>query len=276
MYEDKCNTTLINPDFACKYKKLVIHIDSRNRVNPSQTTPSQYTILLPYITNIKQMSLLTSEIYGTDFLINETNNIFQIRNNSTLVTYTVTLTKGNFSLSSLATNLQTAINSATSTVWTITADQSTSTFSYLTPAPQDWRFIFSKDDIARNAGRLLGFPIDTSSTFDFTGVGPFIYSSYNGGIVDVIGDRYVLMVLKAGNSSSYKGIENTQNVGDVFAKIIFNSSSNGETQSFAGNSVVTLDRKIDRLMVEFRKSDGSLYNFRGIHHSFSLECIVNT
>src|SRR4051794_46050 len=42
----------------CQYRRHVLHVDSRHRVDPEHTTSSDYTVIFPPIGNVKEVKLI--------------------------------------------------------------------------------------------------------------------------------------------------------------------------------------------------------------------------
>jgi hypothetical protein len=117
-------------------------------------------------------------------------------------------------------------------------------------------------DVKNSANVLMGF---NQTTYNL----PSATAVPSPNVVDLAGDRYVLMLIKGFPSISAREI-----AGDIFAKIVFNQDATGFSHPFVANTFVFVQpRMIERLYIEFRRPNGELYDFNGKEHSFSIEVL---
>ena len=91
-----------------------LDIDSSERDPVSFPNPGDYVVELRHpIYDVKKLSIVSARIHASQFLINDRNKTFDFVVESAVHhTVTVTLTPGNYSGKSLATELQTKVNAA--------------------------------------------------------------------------------------------------------------------------------------------------------------------
>ena len=91
-----------------------LDIDSSERDPVSFPNPGDYVVELRHpIYDVKKLSIVSARIHASQFLINDRNKTFDfVVESAAHHTVTVTLTPGNYSGKSLATELQTKVNAA--------------------------------------------------------------------------------------------------------------------------------------------------------------------
>ena len=92
-----------------------LDIDSSERDPTSYPNPGDYVVELRHpIYDVKKLSIVSARIHASQFLINNRNKTFDfvVHGQSADTVVTVTLTPGNYSGKSLATELQTKVNAA--------------------------------------------------------------------------------------------------------------------------------------------------------------------
>lgn len=110
--------------------KSIVYVNSANRVSG---TSSNFVIdvssQVRYPNNYDRIALLALSCPKSYYLINSTNDTFTI-NEVTGGLKTVTITNGNYSLSTMVTFLNTAINAVTSYTYVVTSSQSTGKITF--------------------------------------------------------------------------------------------------------------------------------------------------
>ena len=91
-----------------------LDIDSSERDPVSFPNPGDYVVELRHpIYDVKKLSIVSARIHASQFLINDRNKTFDfVVHDTPEIVVTVTLTPGNYSGNSLATELQTKVNAA--------------------------------------------------------------------------------------------------------------------------------------------------------------------
>ena len=249
------------------YNRHVICVDSRNRENFANTTPSNYEFRTPILQNVKQVRLITAEIPNTEYIFNATNNIIDFNDIAGLGIVSATITPGTYTANNLANEINTQMNAALGVgmgiIFTVTyltdqqhfqidrVDGNTFTLLWATGA-----------NTLVNAHYELGFE-NTDSAIGIT-------SDESDLVVKLSGENFVYLCLKD-MGTLFTGENNVQ---DAFAKIIFNVPPRAYSfDSFSENARIysTPLARIDRLYIKFNKYDGVQYDFNTVEHSFSLE-----
>lgn len=101
-------------------QKRLLSIDSRDRDLQRDSSASSYTWPLPSSVNqVVGFELVSCEFpVDGETTVTSRNNKFDIEYNS--VDYVITLTEGNYSITSLVTHLKNQLDTATSATWTVT------------------------------------------------------------------------------------------------------------------------------------------------------------
>ena len=252
---------------APEAKRVVLTVDSRSRENKENTTASDYVVRFPNLGQIIYARLLSAEIPNCQYVINSKNNVIDLKDGSG--SYVVTITPGTYTALSLADEVNLQLNAALGLApdvnFTVTYITATQKMRITRVLGGTFDLLFKTGPTAsRSIGRNLGF------LNDYVGV----TSVSSERIVDLAGENFVLLVI-----DRFDGLQNTESIRDVFAKIIWNSPPRFVCyDSFVSNAIYFREplQNLDRLRVRFIQQDGTLYDFNGLDHSFSIELYVNT
>lgn len=257
-------------------RRHVISVDSRFRENPTMTDPNLYRFTLPTtVRNIKVARLLTTEIPNTQYVVNESNKYvdffhkFDAAYPEPEQTVTAVLEEGTYSATEFATELNKAMNWAVKlggvgfapdARYTVVYNSILQKFVISRPIGL-FRFLWLNGAHTKNSAyELMGF----DKTYD-TAEASIHQSPF---IINLAGENLVYLCI-AGMAAVQ-----APHTSNVFAKIIWDQPPRATCfDSFASNPVVfkePLDR-LDRLDIEFRQPDGSLYDFNNSEHSFTIE-----
>jgi len=264
-------------------KSVYINIDSRDRnVNQYPNTNNYRIKLLNHkIKNIKKIELISAKIPKTNYIVNSTNNIIDFVENS--VNYTITLTEGNYTLSTLSTEIQNELNGLlTANTYSVSIDSNTlkmtinrssgtNSFSLLFASGSNADTIDSDGQVIKGSSSriLMGFNIadvtDTSGTI----------TSQN--LVNLQGENEIYIEINnfMGHIDTIKS-DNNKLKGKIFAVIDMNVNSN-EIKYFNHN-----EKKIEKeyfpymnnlgfLDIKFKDYYGNLYDFRGNDNTLLLK-----
>lgn len=259
------------------YNRQVLSIDSRSRddyelktgAGAWVTQPNSYTVRFPPIRNIKQMNLISTEIPNTEYVINATNNIITfdaVAGGAPFPGVTATLTPGTYTAAEMANEINRQMNAAvgglfgaffvaTYITWTqkvrIDAVAVGDSFRIYWTAALSPRIQLGFDD------RDMAAPATTVSSDN---------------VVNLAGENFIYLTLK--NLLNSEAVRGTEVIENSFAKIIFNTAPHTYTfDSYSANPVIfpVPINQLNRLEVEFRKHDRTLYDFNRVEHSFTLE-----
>ena len=270
----KCNEVL---------KSIYLHIDSRDRNHINDPNSNDYRIKLNNfkIKNIKSIELISAKIPKSEYLINDNNNKINFRENS--VDYIVTLTVGNYTSLSLATQLENQLNALeTDNEYSVNVDNisgllsinrltGTNTFSFLFSSGSYSDSLNSNGQLINgNSPRtILGFEIDDYTSGDGSIVSPnkislnsndetFIEIDNNMGHIDTIIS------------------ENNYLKGKIFASIHMDVSYDDikffkNTEKKIIKEYFPLMNNLYYLHIKFKNYYNVLYNFRGQENSLLLK-----
>jgi hypothetical protein len=229
---------------------IVIDSSQRNKTLYSNNNRFEYQCQKEYY-NGKRLSLQSAIIPNTQYVINDNNNQINVTRSSTL--YTANITKQNYNPTSLATQIQTALNALAipSTTFTVTVD--TNALKYTIVSTQAVTYNWSMNTII---SQMLGFPItDSSSVTTTTSTNVYNISTtryYKIRIGDeyqsehdtnILGSKFHFIIQNDSNSGSYTYINNTNNVNTVYD--------------------ITKRNPMKRLMIELYDEWNNLVNLNG-------------
>lgn len=246
-------------------QRHVLTIDSRSRDNFASTTASDYTIKFPAISQVKKMRLISTEIPNTQYVFNSvTSHIDLIDVGGGGGAHVVTITPGSYSATELANEINLKLNAAVGVgfgiEFVVTYITFTKKFRIDRLVGGNFSLLFATGpSVETSAGHNLGFTTDVVN----------VASATSDQIVDLAGDNYVYLQIRG-----FPTITNTENIEDVFAKIIWNVPPAFVTyDSFAANDIIFRNpiQLLSEFKVKFVRQDGRLYEFNNVEHSFSIE-----
>ena len=118
-------------------KKQLVMVDSRERDNPTSTTPTDYTITLPQVyKHVVRAELRSLEVPATFYIFNASNTTARFTlEGDVLYSADVTLPDGNYTGTTLPSALQDALEAAfPGATFEVTLDYSTLKLSITTTA----------------------------------------------------------------------------------------------------------------------------------------------
>jgi len=252
-----------------KHHNLVI--DSRDRNISDYPNNYNYQIDFDEIyKSVTSIELVSASLPKTEYLINNTNNtIYFSENGGDLIT--ATIPTGNYTEATLATAIETVLETAGTDTYTVSVDTTLTNKYTITKSSGTLELFFNggteqhgvstrtiyKDN---SIGRIIGFsPIDLSGAATYTG-----QNQYN-----LNGPSYVL--LKILNIDNLEGVHN-KSVSKSFAKIPLDTNQR-DYKFFKAQTDYIVKKvfqpplsKLSQLNIEFRNYDNSFYDFGGLPH----------
>ena len=184
---------------------IIIDSSKRNTALYSLNNNFVYNTNRTYY-NPKKLSLISAIICNSQYIINSNNNQFNLTYSCTL--YTATITQSNYTPTSLATALQTALNNLSIGTFTVTAN--TNTMQFTITSTNSVVFNFSKNTLL---SQLLGFPTtDSTSVTTITSTNAYTINT----------TRYYKIYINELNNNYDTNINNS------FNYIILNNVNSGE------------------------------------------------
>jgi hypothetical protein len=277
---------MLRPSTSKKvYRKVkrTLLIDSRDR-NPLQTQ-SNYTVTLPKIyESIYSVTLRSAEIPQSWYAFSSAagNTSFVVTVNSTPTT--ITIPDGNYTASSLASALQSALVAVYGAGTFAVSHSSTTNMLTFTKSSGNFTFSFAAQVQSR-----AGIPVPSTATWwglgYFMGFNKIDYTS-NGSVLSSVFQvqlnpfNYILMELDFINKEDECSIDNRMSgrIDGAFAKIPTQPSTSGNVIFFRewccpmNKSVMYPPMsQLRTLNIKFRFHDGTLINFNNADHSLTLE-----
>jgi hypothetical protein len=256
-------------------KRMLLSVhsgDFNSRRSGSAATPAKFTVTFPSINNVRRIRLMTTEIPNSQ-------NVIRTGVNDSLdfvdaaATLTATIPAGVYTMSTLATAVQTAMDAAAGgAIYTVTANVDTGKIT-ITKGGAFSLLIASgphADTISTVDGRRISHGgIFRTLGFDTLANQAAVVTATADQIVDLSGEPFIYLCI-----SGMQTMRATDGTSDIFAKIIMDTApSFFSYNNFISNDLVYMAPKdrINELEVSFRNRDGTLVDFQAIDTSFTLE-----
>lgn len=251
--------------------RQVITLDSRNRVNFNITSPNNYTVQFPALSQVVGARLVGAEIPNSQYTVNIYNNVldFDDVGGGTGV-HSPALNPGSYTPTQLSTEIDRAMNNALGlgpgVNFTASVDSITRKVTINRIAGGNFSLLWSSGpNILQSAAQMLGFRDDVVNVTTTTA--PYV--------LNIAGENYVYLCIPRFES----GIKTTESIHDIFAKIVINVPPNFICCDSFVTSIVEFPQPIatlKELKIKFIQQNGKLYDFNGVDHSMSIEFYVNT
>lgn len=266
-----------------KLTRHVLNVDSRDRENYAGTRPNDFRVKFETYNNVVGMNLIQAQIPNTEYVINDRNNKIDFVD-SVAGTVVATLTKGNYTATELANEINLQMNAAVGAglgvEYTVTYITFTQKFRIENLAANTFQILWNS---GANAANAFWYEFgDLSQTDTAAGL-----SAYNStGTVRLSGDDYINMILDSGQS--FQAQDNTSRTQSLFAKIILAAPPRSVIfQDQQGSNPLIFSPPITQLsslLVKFRhprqahrtafEAEEPLYDFNGHDLSFSIEILT--
>lgn len=264
-----------NQDNVVRHELLLVH--SRDRDMDRDPRPNAYTIRLPKpFRNVIRFTLTSAQLPQSKFNVNTTNNMLDIILNGG--TYEVIIPTAFYDGAGLAAALELALNTAIAPLgadFTVTFDANTNKLT-MDHANLSWTFLVGS-----------GTHANTTSVRDVGGLGTNDFGNVAATDevapfpVDLQAARHVNLVIKypksvAGRITALSGSQN------IFAKLVIGSViQDTGPANFGYDRVECLPLEwtgagadIELLDLEFRDSNGELFDFDFANHCLTFEIVL--
>ena len=257
--------------------RKIVNINSRDRVGVASSvagnliaqlptsTPSSYVVPFAQLVRVRSIELISSEVTNSRYLIDETNNMFDIVSSAAPAgTFTVTLTPGNYGATDLEIELDTQINAALGVapgaIIVVVYTPSTSKYSFTRVDGSTFNLLLATGENARYAPLVeVGFAaVDTG----------LVASYIAPNVANLSGDDYALLCIQGMGIVLDSGGRS-----DCFAKHVWSVPARYATYNSFVSSRLEWNPplpRLDRLVVSWFRPNGQPYNFNGVDHSFSV------
>lgn len=245
--------------------------DIANWSQSNISSSSQYKVRFPVLRNVKMLKLVTVEIPNTQYVVNHKNRFIDFFDSGTGLNYSASVAMGTFTSSTLSDAINLAMNTAMGVGfgvnYSVTYLTSTQQFSITRLGGPTFRLVFLASPHGtlgtnRNLARVIGFTNGKDTSLAVT--------QRSSNLVNLAGENYCYLVIKG-----YPTVHSTTNVGDVFAKVIWNQIPRNTVFLMAANAYMfpqSVDQ-IESFEVSFVEPDGSIYDFNNCDHSFTVEAL---
>ena len=261
------NAYKYNNNFVKTYNLV---IDSRDRNTVSYPDNYNYQIDLDYIyKDILSVELVSANVPKTQYLINSSNNkIYFTDNGSSELIATIPV--GNYTSTTLATAVGTAMTTAGTNTFTVTDDTLTNTY---TIAVNTGTYTLDFAGVSEtygsttriryrdnSIGPIIGFAqTDLSGAITYTGANQYNFN----------GPTYILLHIS--DFDNLYGVHNNS-ITKSFAKITLDTDLNSYKFFKSQSDYITKKEfsppmaKMAQLNIKFLNYDGSFYDFSGLDH----------
>jgi hypothetical protein len=148
------------------FMRRIVRVSSSQRGSAETASNFRYTLKSP-IMNVVGATLRYANVYNTSYVVNANNRTFIAIASAT--NYTITLTPGNYTSQTLATELQTKLNAVVPLVFTVTYSTVTNLFTFSAPTAFSFNLVGSAP-----VARLLGL---AAAIVASSGTGPALLVS---------------------------------------------------------------------------------------------------
>ena len=231
-------------------------IDSRNKIYESNAdfsiSESDFN-LEPGVS--VSIALDECVFYNTQYPINSNNNTFIFQENDTATNITATLTPGNYTGSSIATELQTQMNSVGSNTYSVSYDSGTGKLIISETLPDNFKLV--------SINEIFGFEIMTSFEATRTGDNPAVLSGVE--YVDLMLPSLISNNVSTNNNRN--GIIKRIPLDLPWGSLIVYKSQESD------QSVIINKEYLNNIQVRLLNPDGTVFDLReNSHLSIVLKC----
>lgn len=258
---------------ATTYKRYVLAVDSRNRIDPAYTTPSQYKISFPPLKNVKMARLLSTEVPNSEYVLHSRNCLLYLWDGLNTTEHKITLTPGTYTATEMANELNKQLNAALNApfgaIFQVTYMTMTVKFRIDRVDGQRFELRFAQRD--NTAATVLGFDskADALAVQYTNAAGVVCFYTQSTTVANLAGENFIYLCIKG-----MPTLNTTELVQDVFAKIILNVPARATCfDSFVSNAFIYPQPQgfLSQLDISFVRHDGQLFDFNTIEHSFTME-----
>lgn len=253
-----------------KEEYLIIDSRARNQDLYPETNDYQVELANEY-RDILEIELLSANIPKSAYNINASNNTIHFDVGGT--EYTASVSSGNYNITDLLSELETAMNASGSGVtFTLTEDTRTNKITISGTGAFDLLFNGGQEPIGNQFRSIykdssIGYNLGFRRT-DLTGL--TTYTAQN--IYNIAGENYILLYIKELENLETSDI-NYNNISQSFTKINLNTDYN--TVKFHSANAEYYSRilfksplqKLSQMIIRFYNYNGTLYDFNGLEHS---------
>ena len=250
-------------------------IDSRDRNVDDYPDTHKYQVDFDTVyKDIISIELLSANVPKSQYIITSANNLVYFSEDDGVTTVIATIPVGNYTPSTLATAIGTAMSTIVNPkVVTVTADETTTNKMTFTIDSGNLELYFVGDSekygsgtrtlyLSNSIGPIIGFTkVDLTGSATYTGT-----SQYN-----LNGPTYVLMNIKE-FSSTLEGSHNNS-INKAFAKIVLDTDQStykffkSQHDYIVKKEFAPILAKLGQLTISFTNYDGSAYDFSGLEHT---------
>jgi hypothetical protein len=206
--------------------------------------------------DIKAFQLIACEFPNTQYEVDAHNNTFLLYDAATDANYPITLTPGNYTLSDLATEIQTQLIAAVGALtFTVTLNSSTSKFTIARTGATNFQLLLADGQwgTETSARFLLGFnAVDTTAASSITSTNRVVISDA----------AHVRVMLRQGVTHS----NHQDSDGRFLLGLIKINENVTEAFNFAHKVIsepVSFVGKLNKLRIRFVNRNGAAYRFNG-------------
>lgn len=241
-------------------RNKIVHIDSDNRLS-SSTSNEDFKVALPIsIEKIHRIIPISVEIPLTFYNVNSSTNVITVTN-ATPTTFTVTLTQGNYTGSSLATEIQTQLNAQAFAGFTVTYSSTTSKFTIANAT--SFNLIYA----TTTASEKIGLTADSGLVTSWTGTN----------IANLLGYRYLYIQCQE-LSIKEEDITESFTGKNIFMKVPI-SGSLGSLMTYTPNQTIIIEineNTVRNLSLKLVDESFNVISLNGIPWSMTFQVVTQS
>lgn len=264
-------------------KSVYLHIDSRDRNHNNDPNSNSYTIKLNNhkIRNVKYIELVSAIIPNTEYLINSNNKYINFQENS--VDYIVTLSEGNYTSITFASELENQLNGlGTSNTYGVSIDASSGILTISrTAGSNSFSLLFSSgsfSDSYNSSGQLVkGTSPRIEMGFDIADYNDNSGTILSANKINLNGNREIFIEIDnyMGHIDTIRS-ENNYLKGKIFASIDLDVDLDSikyhkNIEKLIRKDYFPLLNNLGYLKIQFKDYYGRLFNFRGQENSLLIK-----
>ena len=253
-------------------KRVTVLIDSRDRDYAKNPSPSEYVVFLPEaIHNVSNAVLISAEMPSTYYVFSAAKANTSLVVTADGTTQTITVPDGNYTFTTLASALDSALESAFPGITFVVAFNEATARCSITASPSNTVLAVDCTAATRPTGWGLGYYLGFAKGVVTSGTGTVTGTS----VANTNPETYMLVDIDELNAVSQAAIYSEgSTMGKVFAKVpICNSSFQYSfyDKTLICNEVRPPRARLDRLSISIKFHDGTLVDFHGAEHSLTIE-----
>lgn len=271
-----------------KTSTTFLEINSLDRDIEKFSNPNEYRVqLYDQVKNVTKLNLVGGTIPVNPYNVVAPYNNFQAEISGGDST-DVIITPGEYTPSTLATELATQLTSSLGESFTVSYNNTSRKFTFTSVSGNDFSFLFENGEYPTNTdphSNAIRARNNASTLLGFYGIEDV--SSTSGNLVSInpaviCPIRRIYLYLNSNHSASYTNLKQSGQKRQPFAILYLNVANNTCDQVYLDNDSIHFfsqtygGQDLRYLDLVFKDEFGNLYDFQGRDHTLLFEVVVNT